>query len=40
MLNRGKIIGNIRFNIEEYIAGLSGKDICSYIEEKKIINEE
>ena len=40
MLNRGKIIGNIRFNIEEYIAGLSGKDICSYIEEKQIINEE
>ncbi len=30
MLNIGKIIGNIRFNIEEYIAGLSGKDICSY----------
>lgn len=40
MLNRGKIIGNIRFNIEEYIAGLSGKDICSYIEEKQTINEE
>lgn len=40
MLNRGKIIGNIRFNIEEYIAGLSGKDICNLIEEKQIINEE
>lgn len=40
MLNRGKIIGNIRFNIEEYIAGLSGKDICSLIEEKQILNEE
>ena len=40
MLNRGKIIGNIRFNIEEFIAGLSGKDICSYIEEKQTINEE
>lgn len=40
MLNRGKIIGNIRFNIEEFIAGLSGKDICAYIEEKQTINEE
>ncbi len=27
MLNRGKIIGNNRFNIEDYISGLSGKDL-------------
>lgn len=29
LLNRGKIIGNIRFNIEELLCGLSGKDYSS-----------
>ena len=40
MLNRGKIIGNIRFNIEEFIAGLSGKDIYALMEEKNTLNQE
>lgn len=37
MLNRGKIIGNNRFNIENYISGLSGKDLGNlYYEKEKI----
>ena len=40
MLNRGKIIGNNRFNIENYISGLSGKDLGSLYYEKEKLNEE
>lgn len=40
MLNRGKIIGNIRFNIEEFIAGVSNININSLIEEKATISNE
>lgn len=38
MLNRGKIIGNIRFNIEEFIAGISNIDITNLINEKNTIS--
>lgn len=34
LLNRGKIIGNIRFNIEEFIAGISNINIQNLISEK------
>ncbi len=40
LLNRGKIIGNIRFNIEEFIAGLSDRNISELINEKNVINGE
>lgn len=40
MLNRGKIIGNIRFNIEEFIAGVSNIDIESLLDEKATISNE
>lgn len=40
MLNRGKIIGNNRFNIENYISVLSGKDLGSLYYEKEKLNEE
>lgn len=40
LLNRGKIIGNIRFNIEEFIAGISNINIDSLILDKKVINNE
>ena len=40
LLNRGKIIGNIRFNIEEFIAGLSDINISELIDEKNVINGE
>lgn len=40
LLNRGKIIGNIRFNIEEFIAGISDINIQSLISEKKVLNRE
>lgn len=38
MLNRGKIIGNIRFNIEEFIAGISNIDITNLLNEKNTIS--
>lgn len=40
LLNRGKIIGNIRFNIEEFIAGISNISIQELLDEKKILNRE
>lgn len=40
LLNRGKIIGNNRFNIEEFIAGISDIDINRLLDEKKVINHE
>lgn len=40
MLNRGKIIGNNRFNIENYISGLSGKDLGDLYYEKEKISQE
>ena len=40
LLNRGKIIGNIRFNIEEFIAGISEIDIKELLDEKKVISNE
>lgn len=40
LLNRGKIIGNNRFNIEEFIAGISDIDITDLLDEKKVINNE
>lgn len=40
LLNRGKIIGNIRFNIEEFIAGISNINIQNLISEKKVLNRE
>lgn len=35
LLNRGIVIGKIRFNIEELLAGLNGLDIDDLIEKKK-----
>ena len=35
LLNRGKIIGNIRFNIEEFIAGISKISIEIYLQKKE-----
>lgn len=40
LLNRGKIIGNIRFNIEEFIAGISNININDLVLEKKVLNSE
>ena len=40
MLNRGKIIGNIRFNVEEFIAGISNIDITNLVNEKNTISSE
>lgn len=40
LLNRGKIIGNNRFNIEEFIAGISGININNLLDEKRVINNE
>lgn len=40
LLNRGKIIGNIRFNIEEFIAGISKISIDNLLTEKKVLNNE
>ena len=40
LLNRGKIIGNIRFNIEEFVAGISEVDINNLLTEKKVLNNE
>lgn len=40
LLNRGKIIGNIRFNIEEFIAGISNINIDDLLSEKKVLNNE
>ena len=40
LLNRGKIIGNIRFNIEEFVAGISEIDINNLLSEKKVLNNE
>ena len=40
LLNRGKIIGNIRFNIEEFIAGISNISIHSLLSEKRVLNKE
>lgn len=40
MLNRGKIIGNNRFNIENYISGLSGKDLGDLYYEREKISQE
>lgn len=40
MLNRGKIIGNNRFNIENYISGLSGKDLGDLYYEREKVSQE
>lgn len=40
LLNRGKIIGNNRFNIEEFIAGISGININELLKEKKVVSHE
>lgn len=40
LLNRGKIIGNNRFNIEEFIAGISRIDISNLLDEKRVLNNE
>ena len=40
LLNRGKIIGNNRFNIEEFIAGISGININNLLDEKRVVNNE
>ena len=40
LLNRGKIIGNIRFNIEEFIAGISKISIDNLLTEKRVLNNE
>lgn len=40
LLNRGKIIGNIRFNIEEFIAGISKINIDNLLTEKRVLNNE
>lgn len=40
LLNRGKIIGNNRFNIEEFIAGISDISINQLLDEKKVVNHE
>ncbi|CDE49210.1 uncharacterized protein BN665_00391 [Firmicutes bacterium CAG:460] len=40
MLNRGKIIGNNRFNIENYISGLSGKDLGDLFYEREKVSQE
>ena len=34
LLNRGRVIGNIHFNLEDFIQGLSGRD-CSELKERK-----
>lgn len=36
LLNRGKVIGNIPFNVEELVRGLAEKDVSSLIAEKKV----
>lgn len=40
LLNRGKIIGNIRFNVEEFIAGISNINIQTLLSEKRVLNRE
>lgn len=40
LLNRGKIIGNIRFNIENFISGISEIDINDLLIERSVITEE
>lgn len=37
LLNRGKVIGNIPFNVEELVRGLAEKDVSSLSAEKKVI---
>ncbi len=40
LLNRGIVIGSIRFNIEELIRGLSGRDCSELIKkENRLLNE-
>lgn len=38
LLNRGKVIGNIQFNIDELIRGLASIDISELAAEKNVIN--
>lgn len=38
LLNRGKVIGNIRFNIDELIRGIAAKDISELAANKTVIN--
>ena len=40
LLNRGIVIGSIRFNIEELIRGLSGRDCRQLLEDEKRISKE
>ena len=37
LLNRGTVIGKIKFSIEELLAGLNGIDIDDLIEKKKML---
>lgn len=38
LLNRGTVIGRIKFSIEELLAGLSDKDCDSLLEQKRVLN--
>ncbi len=38
LLNRGKVIGNIKFNIDELIRGLASKDVSELFAEKNVID--
>lgn len=38
LLNRGKVIGNIRFNIDELIRGIAARDVSELVSKKNIIN--
>ncbi len=40
LLNRGKVIGNIHFNIEELIEGLTSIDVTEYTDRIKFLNRE
>ena len=40
LLNRGRVIGDIRFNIDELLRGLGGKDGTSLIEKQKKVEQE
>ena len=40
LLNRGKVIGNIHFNIEELIEGLTSIDVTEYTDRISFLNRE
>lgn len=40
LLNRGQVIGNIHFNIEDFIQGLSGRDCSELKKQKELLESE